>query len=107
MLFFSTERRLENVDYFLAHDAAIKASLAAITERNDAFLHCKESVILSDLNILTSLNLSTALADDDHTRTSLLTSRELNAEIFRIGVVEVFGGAAGFSGCHSGMLLRV
>lgn len=69
----------EYVYNLLADRAAIEVGLAAVAERNHTIGHSVEGVIVTHLYVLTCLNLSTALAHDNHAWASCLAMRELNA----------------------------
>ncbi len=64
--------RCYDINDLLLDDAPVKVGLATIAEGNYAGDHRVEGVVFAYLHIATSLDLRTALADDDHTWTCSL-----------------------------------
>ena len=75
---------LDDRDYLLAVDAAVKAGLAALGEGHGAGNHGIKRMVFADLYVLACINLRAALADDNHARTSCLAIRKLHPEVFRV-----------------------
>lgn len=73
---------------------AVEADLAHGAEGDDAGLQCKECVIATNADILAGEHPGAALAYDDVARLGRLSGVELDPQIFRIGVGEIFSCAA-------------
>ena len=65
-----------------------------------AVLACKKSVVVSDADILAGHDGRPTLTHDDFTRGNFGTVGSLNAEVFRIGIAEVFRCSASFCMRH-------
>ena len=73
----------EDVDDLLRDRAAVEVGLAAVAEGDLALGYRIEGVVASDTDVLTSLYLRAALADDDHAAASGLAVSELDPEKLR------------------------
>lgn len=97
----------DNVYNLLADYASIKVGLAAVTEEDFTRYHRVESVVMAYFHVLSSLNLGTALAYDNHTWAGSLAVIELNPEKLWSRVASVFGRSSCFCMCHTAILSLV
>ncbi len=74
--------RCDDVYDLLADHAAVKVGLAAIAEEYLADNHRVEGVVMTDLHVLSRLDLGAALAHDNHAWASCLAVIELNPQEF-------------------------
>ena len=88
---------LDYIDDFLGNDAAGEVSLTASVEGDFTRSDGEERVVAADAHILTSLDLGTALADDDHTRAGGRAVAKLHPKILWVRIGKVFCGSACFS----------
>lgn len=71
----------KDVDYLAADDLPGEVRLTSVFVGYNTILESKESVILSNTDVLTSHDLRTALADDDLTSCGLCAVMDLNTQI--------------------------
>lgn len=83
-VFYEGVLRRDDVDNLFLNNTAVKVGLAAATEGNLADNHGIEGVVMANLYVLSGLNLGTALAHNNHARTSCLAIRKLNPEELRV-----------------------
>ncbi len=79
---------------------AVEITLALRGEFNEACDFREEGVVAADADVFASHDLRAALADDDFADRDGSTIRALNAEVFRIRIVQVFSCSGGFCCCH-------
>lgn len=65
-------------------NAHIRLTRALLAEANGTVNKCEKSVVLTHTDILTGIVYSTALANDDVTSLSELTTEQLNAQSFAL-----------------------
>ncbi len=82
-------RRKKYVHYLLADDLSVKIGLAAAAVEYFARHHRIQGVVVANLYVVTSLNLGTALAHNNHTRASSLAIAKLDSEVFCVRVATV------------------
>lgn len=75
---------LNDVGDLLGDNPAGEVGLAAGAEGDLSGGDGEKSVVTADAHIFPSLDLRTALADDDHTRAGGGTVSELHSEVFRV-----------------------
>lgn len=80
--------------------AAIEIALTLRGEFDETGDLSEKGMVTADADILSGHDLRATLADDDFTNRDRRTVRALYAEVFRIGIIQVFSCSGGFCCCH-------
>src|SRR4051812_19297713 len=95
---------LNNVNHAARHSSAVEIGLARATEFHHTVNSREERVIDAHADVFAGHDFCSPLADDDLAYGDLLTVGALHAEVFGVGISEVFGCSACFCMCHIGLI---